>query len=84
MTQKILYILHFVSVNVNRFKLINFGENKKYEPSLFIFLSLIFQGKSFNYIIIYYIVEPGYNDFGLCDTPSIPSDILRYQLIPHC
>jgi len=29
-------------------------------------------------------VEPGYNDIGLCDTSSIPSDILWYQLIPHC
>jgi len=28
--------------------------------------------------------EPVYNDNGLCDTPSIPSDILWYQLIPHC
>jgi len=25
------------------------------------------------------IVEPGYNDIGLCDTPPIPSDILWYQ-----
>jgi hypothetical protein len=29
-------------------------------------------------------VEPGYNDIGLCDTSSIASDILWYQLIPHC
>jgi len=29
-------------------------------------------------------VEPGYNENGLCDTPSITSDILWYQLIPHC
>jgi len=29
-------------------------------------------------------VEPGYNDIGLCDTSSIPSDILWYELIPHC
>jgi hypothetical protein len=28
--------------------------------------------------------EPGYNDTGLCDTSSIASDILWYQLIPHC
>jgi len=28
--------------------------------------------------------EPGYNDIGLYDTSSIPSDILWYQLIPHC
>jgi len=27
-------------------------------------------------------VKPGYNDIGLCDTSSIPSDILWYQLIP--
>ena len=30
------------------------------------------------------IVEPGYNDIGLCDTPPIASDILWYQLIPRC
>ena len=30
------------------------------------------------------VVEPGYNDIGLCDTPSITSDILWYKLIPHC
>ena len=29
-------------------------------------------------------VELGYNDIGLCDTSSIASDILWYQLIPHC
>jgi len=29
-------------------------------------------------------VEPGYNDVGLYDASSIPSDTLRYQLIPHC
>jgi hypothetical protein len=29
-------------------------------------------------------VEPGYNDIVLCDTSSIASDILWYQLIPHC
>jgi hypothetical protein len=29
-------------------------------------------------------VEPGYNDIGLCDTSSITSYILWYQLIPHC
>jgi hypothetical protein len=29
-------------------------------------------------------VKPGYNDIGLRDTPSITSDILWYQLIPHC
>ena len=28
-------------------------------------------------------VEPGYNDIGLCDTPSITLDTLWYQLIPH-
>jgi hypothetical protein len=31
-----------------------------------------------------YTVEPGYNDIGLYDTPSIASGILWYQLIPHC
>ena len=31
-----------------------------------------------------YTVEPGYNDTGLCDTASIASDILWYQLIPRC
>jgi hypothetical protein len=29
-------------------------------------------------------VELGYNDIGLYDTSSIASDILWYQLIPHC
>jgi hypothetical protein len=29
-------------------------------------------------------VEPGYNNIGLRDTSSIASDILWYQLIPHC
>ena len=28
-------------------------------------------------------VEPGYNDMGLCDTSSMASDIMWYQLIPH-
>jgi hypothetical protein len=31
-----------------------------------------------------YTVEPGYNDIGLCDTSSITSYVLWYQLIPHC
>jgi hypothetical protein len=31
-----------------------------------------------------YRVEPGYNGIGLYDTSSIVSDILWYQLIPHC
>jgi hypothetical protein len=29
-------------------------------------------------------VEPIYNDMGLYDTSPITSDILSYQLIPHC
>jgi hypothetical protein len=29
-------------------------------------------------------VELGYNDIGLYDTSSIASEILWYQLIPHC
>jgi hypothetical protein len=29
-------------------------------------------------------IEPGYNDIGLCHTSFIASDILWYQLIPHC
>jgi hypothetical protein len=29
-------------------------------------------------------VEPGYNDTGLYNASSIASDILWYQLIPHC
>jgi len=29
-------------------------------------------------------VEPGYNDIGLYYTSSTASDILQYQLIPHC
>jgi len=28
-------------------------------------------------------VESGYNDIGLCDTPSITSDILYYQFIRY-
>jgi hypothetical protein len=28
--------------------------------------------------------EPGYNDIGLYDISPIASDILSYQLIPHC
>jgi hypothetical protein len=28
-------------------------------------------------------VEPGYNDIGWCDTSSVRSDILWYQLIRH-
>ena len=31
-----------------------------------------------------FTVEPGYNDIVLCDTSPITSDILYYQLIPHC
>jgi hypothetical protein len=34
--------------------------------------------------VIQNTVEPGYNDIGLCDTSSIASDILWYQLIRHC
>jgi hypothetical protein len=29
-------------------------------------------------------VEPGYNDSGLNDITPITSDIMWYQLIPHC
>jgi len=29
-------------------------------------------------------VDPSYNDIGLCDNSSIASDILLYQLLPHC
>ena len=29
-------------------------------------------------------VKPGYNDIGLYNTSLIASDILWYQLIPHC
>jgi hypothetical protein len=36
------------------------------------------------FIVRVYTVEPGYNDIGLSDTSSITSDILWYQLIPHC
>jgi hypothetical protein len=28
--------------------------------------------------------EPRYNAIGLCDTSSIASDILWYQLLDHC
>jgi len=31
-----------------------------------------------------YAVGPGYNDIGLYDTSYIASNILPYQLIPHC
>jgi len=31
-----------------------------------------------------YAVEPGYNDIGLCVLSSVASDILWYNLIPHC
>jgi len=30
------------------------------------------------------IVFPAYNDIGLRDTPSITSDLLSYQSVPHC
>ena len=33
---------------------------------------------------ILYAGEPAYNDNGLHDTSPISSNILRYQLIPHC
>jgi len=33
---------------------------------------------------IEHTVERGYNNVGLCITLPILSDILRYQLIPHC
>jgi hypothetical protein len=29
-------------------------------------------------------VEPGYNDIGVYDSSPVVSDILWYQLIPHC
>jgi len=29
-------------------------------------------------------VESGYNDIALYDTSSIATDIVWYQLIPHC
>jgi len=29
-------------------------------------------------------VEPGYNDISLSETSSIASNILWYQLLPHC
>jgi hypothetical protein len=43
------------------------------------------QGRKDTYYksIIQNTVEPAYNDIGLYDTSSIPSDVLRYQLIPH-
>jgi hypothetical protein len=33
--------------------------------------------------VLTYTDEPGYNDIGLCVTPSIPLDTLQYQSIPH-
>jgi hypothetical protein len=35
-------------------------------------------------ITILYTGELGYNDICIYDTSSIASDILCYQLIPHC
>jgi hypothetical protein len=29
-------------------------------------------------------IEPAYNDIGLCETLSTVSNILQYQLVPHC
>jgi len=29
-------------------------------------------------------IFPDYNDIGLCDTPSITSNVLCYQSISHC
>ena len=43
----------------------------------------LFENMSTIYIALY-TVEPAYNDIGLYDTSSIASDILWYQLIPHC
>jgi len=34
--------------------------------------------------MVSYAVEPGYNDIGLYEKSSVASDILWYQLIPHC
>jgi hypothetical protein len=42
---------------------------------------LLFMFNQFKNIITF---ESGYNDIGLCDTSPIASDILWYQLIPHC
>jgi len=36
-----------------------------------------------NSFVLAVIVEPGYNDTGLCDTSSIALDILWYRLIPR-
>jgi hypothetical protein len=36
------------------------------------------------YLVFLSRVEPGYNDIGLCDTSSIASYILWYQLTPDC
>jgi hypothetical protein len=33
---------------------------------------------------VVHTVEPGYNDINLYDTSLIESDVLWYQLIPHC
>jgi hypothetical protein len=29
-------------------------------------------------------VEHGYDDIGICDTSCLASDVLWYQLVPHC
>ena len=35
-------------------------------------------------VIIKHEAEPGYNDTCLSDISYTTSDVLRYQLIPHC
>ena len=51
--------------------IVGFFRNLANEP-----INGIYQGQS--------TVEPCYNDIGLYDASSIPSNTHRYQQIPHC
>jgi hypothetical protein len=45
----------------------------------------MFQELPAGYVVIPpYTVEPGYDDIGIYVISFIASDILWYQLIPHC
>ena len=47
-------------------------------------MNIVFSFVVINFIKFQNIVGLGYNDISLCGTSSITSDILWYQLIPHC
>jgi hypothetical protein len=55
--------------------------NIQYVPSNYCYQTHITH--KFNSFVLAAIVEPGYNDTGLCDTSSITLDILWYRLISH-